>query len=1275
MFQELNKVSMNSNNDQASSRSNSMSGVLGFQDPIPLCELKTCMTREVAVASDKGNPQHWRRVTVVAGWRFNESVSGEPVSVWHQRYPQFANNSCCIWVELNLSVERAVLESASGKPTNNELLETSNLSTWHSHISDTFSSSSRIRELSSLTSAAALEVLPKLSAGLELYYIYCWEGVSAPSMVRAKAMQSALLLERALLAAFYQSQGLERFISRRLLRSKCFRSLIPVHWFDRVLSLDTALKAFATALFRENRFLFRLLTQTVSFPTIPSKVTDEASPPTRDHNPNDSSDNPPVADPAVTEFRYRSEKMPETLPSKRLLTSLLLPAGALPTLGLVDGQMAESCRETALPVDDFSAKDSDLSAKFFSLGGSMSIGLADSNMFAPPSRTGSEQHLGRSVNRPTLPQLKSLNLQRRRPAERREDAGGRTPEPAAAYDSHRTSSMSATPHENEECVSTQRSVKARKLDSGTPAPVSPSERPAGSSLALQLASLGDQFAEAPKPATRLAGRRNSLSSEQESSLSSSSSGSSSSILETEEQPPTTQFKASPQQARMARQLGGILSVPELGLSARREPLTEVSAGPPSRRSPEADRCSALIKYRFQCSEILPSQLYLSGEGVASSLDILQTHKVTHIVNSAGDTCPNYFPGKFHYLTFVLQDSRLTNETLEAVLFPALDFMQNAIESGGRLLVHCREGVSRSCTLVCAYLMCTQQLTFQSALDHVRSVREMCNPNTGFTFTLLKLGKRLHAAETGQPGIGDKKLSRVALHHLAAPFIVVLGVSLWEPTHQSWMPGGRALALDPRFYYVLRDQTTIYIWKGGAVPKHMEKLMRSAINRHIEDIKKYERISSDSCEIVNCVQDEEPNTFWGSLYLEGDRVPSTPVALNPALDEEAQYLCTEFPHVTVFDISEWIQQLQQSEASTDTPKAFCFLPPKSTPRTMEAVRRRHLGRHDSANLIKGSATHRVEMTPLYACAASRRVRNSLGLATPPSSHHGRRFSARPQLCQSGETPHTLPSSALQSSLHRTGEQSMDEPEEDYQSGFTRRSLLSVPQQSIAVGTHRASNGAGKDGKYETDVLYSFTYPNLEQGEGVDDHEILLDRSNDVILFVIFGQSALTPVQLPSQDEGDFDEMESAEICVEETEYQSTSKGSEPMFDSRTSRRNLTVPPIPLGGKMDLLPAAREIQPPATTNSKRPATAGQEFETLNASLQDSGAMDFDHEAEKEWETTIWLWEGLEADLKTDDRRDSIISSFCKLHSLDPHLLWVYSEKEGSETNKFLEMLFLL
>jgi protein-tyrosine phosphatase len=60
----------------------------------------------------------------------------------------------------------------------------------------------------------------------------------------------------------------------------------------------------------------------------------------------------------------------------------------------------------------------------------------------------------------------------------------------------------------------------------------------------------------------------------------------------------------------------------------------------------------------------------------------------------------------------------------------IDFIKSATING-KILVHCFAGVSRSATVVIAYLMQEHGLTYHAAMKLVKSKRPFINPNEGF----------------------------------------------------------------------------------------------------------------------------------------------------------------------------------------------------------------------------------------------------------------------------------------------------------------------------------------------------------------------------------------------------------------------------------------------------------------------------------------------------------------------------------------------------------------
>ena len=61
---------------------------------------------------------------------------------------------------------------------------------------------------------------------------------------------------------------------------------------------------------------------------------------------------------------------------------------------------------------------------------------------------------------------------------------------------------------------------------------------------------------------------------------------------------------------------------------------------------------------------------------------------------------------------------------------------------GAVLVHCVEGISRSVTICCAYIMATRQLTAADALKFVKEKRFCAKPNKGFIRQLIAFEDKL-----------------------------------------------------------------------------------------------------------------------------------------------------------------------------------------------------------------------------------------------------------------------------------------------------------------------------------------------------------------------------------------------------------------------------------------------------------------------------------------------------------------------------------------------------
>ncbi|DBA96975.1 TPA: hypothetical protein ACH3X1_001299 [Trebouxia sp. C0004] len=144
------------------------------------------------------------------------------------------------------------------------------------------------------------------------------------------------------------------------------------------------------------------------------------------------------------------------------------------------------------------------------------------------------------------------------------------------------------------------------------------------------------------------------------------------------------------------------------------------------------------------TQLLP-HLYVSGAVEASSLHVLRHLGITHILNATEDLLQPDEAQGFVCRRYPLKD--VEEQEIIPFFSQATDFIHEAQQSGGKLLLHCHEGKSRSITLALAYLMQTKDWTLKEALEFVTQHRPCASPNAGFMTQLLKLEQKLHGKKT------------------------------------------------------------------------------------------------------------------------------------------------------------------------------------------------------------------------------------------------------------------------------------------------------------------------------------------------------------------------------------------------------------------------------------------------------------------------------------------------------------------------------------------------
>ena len=150
------------------------------------------------------------------------------------------------------------------------------------------------------------------------------------------------------------------------------------------------------------------------------------------------------------------------------------------------------------------------------------------------------------------------------------------------------------------------------------------------------------------------------------------------------------------------------------------------------------------------TEIIP-RLYISDLSFAENPSCLSSHGITHIVSAISGRVlippesalhPHPQPRRLHIR---VEDCPFAE--LAAHLPMTTAWIRDALRSGPdtRVLVHCAEGISRSVSVVAAFLMAQYGWTPTQAVRYIKSKRRAADPNFGFVQQLGEYAKSL-----GQP---------------------------------------------------------------------------------------------------------------------------------------------------------------------------------------------------------------------------------------------------------------------------------------------------------------------------------------------------------------------------------------------------------------------------------------------------------------------------------------------------------------------------------------------
>lgn len=141
-----------------------------------------------------------------------------------------------------------------------------------------------------------------------------------------------------------------------------------------------------------------------------------------------------------------------------------------------------------------------------------------------------------------------------------------------------------------------------------------------------------------------------------------------------------------------------------------------------------------MTFLMSISEITP-QLFISGQ-MAATIEQVQKLGITYIVNVAIESAIIPYPKTIKMEKFDIIDfptapiSNYFNSLTDKIHAHLSANKQN------KVLVHCMAGISRSTTIICAYLMRYMNLTLKEAYLLCKKNRPICFPNLGFWNQLI-----------------------------------------------------------------------------------------------------------------------------------------------------------------------------------------------------------------------------------------------------------------------------------------------------------------------------------------------------------------------------------------------------------------------------------------------------------------------------------------------------------------------------------------------------------
>lgn len=146
-------------------------------------------------------------------------------------------------------------------------------------------------------------------------------------------------------------------------------------------------------------------------------------------------------------------------------------------------------------------------------------------------------------------------------------------------------------------------------------------------------------------------------------------------------------------------------------------------------------------------------LYLGGISALNHLDVNSIDAVLTVVQRNERNDPDWLASKVgtQRSWLWLSHADTPEENMSGDFIEATDFIDEHLRAGRRVLVHCHAGMSRSATMVAAYLLRFHPQRFpsaDSAIAYLQGRRWIVDPNPGFRKQLEGWAQRWNGRDRG-----------------------------------------------------------------------------------------------------------------------------------------------------------------------------------------------------------------------------------------------------------------------------------------------------------------------------------------------------------------------------------------------------------------------------------------------------------------------------------------------------------------------------------------------